>query len=82
MSYIVPSVALATPALLLQRPGLVAGFGARNRLFEVGWLKFPSLMTAVWAAQHLVYMRSLASKLAGGWVQGCRGWDGSQTLES
>lgn len=46
------------------RPGLVAGFGARNRLFEVGWLKFPSLMTAVWAAEHLVYMRQLTAKLA------------------
>ena len=51
-----------------QRPGLVAGFGARNRLFEVGWLKFPSLMTAVWAAQHVEYMRQLQTRLSGEWA--------------
>ena len=60
----------APPTRSQQRPGLVAGFGARNRLFEVGWLKFPSLMTAVWAAEHLVYMRQLTAKLAGGRVEG------------
>lgn len=55
-----------------QRPGLVAGFSARNRLFEVGWLKLPSLMHPVWMAQHLLFMRQLDAKLAGEGAEG--GW--------
>lgn len=53
------------PACLLQRPGLMAGFGMNNLLLEAGWLKFPSLMHSVWAAQHLVYMHRLDARLAG-----------------
>jgi hypothetical protein len=50
---------------LAARPGaaLHAGVDAGGRLVEVGWLKFPSLLHVVWAAQWQDYLEALQRRL-------------------
>lgn len=39
--------------------GLNFGIDKQGRLFEIGWLKFPTLHHAVWAAQWQSYLDTL-----------------------
>jgi hypothetical protein len=45
-------------------PALMFGIDARQRLFEMGWLKLPTLLNAAWGAQNSVYRQRLATGLA------------------
>ena len=47
-----------------ERPGYYAAVNERLELAEVGWAKFPKLMTLGWAAQWLQYEAELRQNLS------------------